>query len=357
MKKIRILCIDGGGIRGIIPAVILNHLEKTLEKKARKKFNNRKSYHLSDFFDFIAGTSTGGILTALYLLPNTRKRPKFNGDQVVDFYLKHGDKIFENSIFSSIWKLGGLSDEKYNAKQLEKLLEENAGNTKISQLLKPSLITSYDFENRRAVLFTSHNAVIDSRNFFVKDIARATSAAPTYFEPAKIKTLNDIPYTLIDGGLFANNPTLCAYSEVKKIAFSEVLDDKDKIDNPSAKDMVIVSIGTGDILKPYKYKDLKDAGALSWIKPIIDILMSSNAETTSYHIGKIFKEIEEENERAGKNCYQQYFRLDPDLYDASPDMDNAKPENIQKLKEAGLRFVNNNYSLLEDISDVLLEEH
>jgi len=69
------------------------------------------------------------------------------------------------------------------------------------------------------MLFTSHNAKQPIKNFYVKDVCRATSAAPTYFEPAQINSFYNQQYTLIDGGVYANNPALCAYAEARKFIF------------------------------------------------------------------------------------------------------------------------------------------
>lgn len=355
-SKVKILSIDGGGIRGIFPAVILDFIETEYQRKMRKKHKNRKQYHIGDIFDFLAGTSTGGILSCLYLLPNTRKRPKFSSKEIVNFYLQNGGDIFSNTIFNKIWRLGGLSDEKYDVSNLEQLLTDNFEDVKFSQLLKPCLIPAYDIEKRQAVLFTSHNATDERKDFFVKDVARATSAAPTYFEPANITSLNGTKFSLIDGGLYANNPTLCAYSEAKKIDFATLLKREDKPTNPNAENMVIVSIGTGAVKDPYKYEDMKDAGSINWIKPIIDILMSSNSETNAYHVKKIFKEIEQKNKYFDSNCYKQFFRIETDLFKASPSMDDASEKNLKALQQEGLRYIDENLDELNEIVDLLVED-
>ena len=104
----RILSIDGGGIRGIIPGQVLIALEQKLQQ-----LSGDPNKRLADAFDLIAGTSTGGILTCLYLCPDQgTKRPKFSAAQAVDLYLQHGDNIFDVSLFKSIESLGGITDEK-----------------------------------------------------------------------------------------------------------------------------------------------------------------------------------------------------------------------------------------------------
>ena len=85
---VKILSIDGGGIRGILPGVMLSYIEEQLQLRS-----GDPTKRLVDYFDLIAGTSTGGILTSLYLCPNEHGRPKFKASQAVDLYLKHGSKI------------------------------------------------------------------------------------------------------------------------------------------------------------------------------------------------------------------------------------------------------------------------
>jgi len=320
-KLTRILSIDGGGIRGIIPGQILVHLEKELQKQ-----DNNPKAKLADYFDMIAGTSTGGILTCIYLCPdkNSQKTPRFDAQQAVNLYMDRGDDIFDISLWQRITSGAGVLDEKYSADELEEALMDYLGDLELSQLIKPCLITSYDIRNRRAHFFTQHDAkVSDSHNFFVREVARATSAAPTYFEAAKVKAMDNTTYPLIDGGVFANNPTLCAYAEARNINFGT-----GKV-KPTAKDMFILSIGTGTVDKPYYYRNAKDWGLVQWIKPIIDIMMSGVSETVDYQLKNIFDAVEKKD---------QYTRFEPSLGKAKSEMDDASLENLNALKEAGEEF-------------------
>ena len=83
-KLTRILSIDGGGIRGILPGQVLVSLEEKL-----KKLDKNKDAKIADYFDLIAGTSTGGILSCMYLTPTDEKnkRPKFSAKKAVELYL------------------------------------------------------------------------------------------------------------------------------------------------------------------------------------------------------------------------------------------------------------------------------
>lgn len=341
-KKIRILSLDGGGIRGIITCVILKYIEEQLQ---RIDHPNAK---IGDYFDLIAGSSTGGLLAAILLFPDNSKKARFSVQEALDLYAKKGETIFSVSFWEHLINPFGLFNEKISQKCLQKQLLEVFGDLQLRDIVKPCLITSYDICERRAKFFASHEAHAAIENFFVRDVCRATSAAPTYFEPAQIKSFYGQVFTLVDGGVYANNPAMCAYSEARKIAFSEVLGDPEKKDHPSVKDILMVSIGTGTILKPYHYKDFANAGKIKWISPLIDILLSSNAETVDYNLKKMFETL-------GPRNQQNYHRLMPSLRNASPDMDNTSQKNIYELIQAGLFFVEQNREELNNIAKKLVK--
>jgi patatin-like phospholipase/acyl hydrolase len=345
MKKIRILSIDGGGIRGIIPGTILMQLEKILNKKSNSK--NK----IGDYFDMIAGTSTGGILSCLYLMPGENGKARYSAEDALNLYLKNWHTIFDITLLERIATAGGIIREKYSDDPLEKLLKTYFEEVTLDQLIKPSLITSYEMTDRKAVFFTSIDAQNDPMfNFKVRDVARATSAAPTYFPPAYIKSLNDQYFTLVDGGMFANNPALCAYAEARKIEFSKALSDPEKRDRPTAKDMVIISLGTGEVKKAYHKRDFEHAGEIKWLEPVIDILMSGNSETVAFQLTQMYLTLDAKYQ----NNYQ---RIEPKLKEACSEMDVVTEENISNLYQAGLTYAHDNIRQLDRIADSLLLNH
>ena len=346
MKKVRILSIDGGGIRGIIPGTILFELEKILQAKDPDNSNK-----LGDYFDMIAGTSTGGILSCFYLMPGENGKARYSAEDALNLYLKNGHTIFDRSLFQKITSGGGVIHEKYSEASLMGLLEHYFEEETLDKFIKPSLITAYEITDRKAVFFSSTDAKTGNLyNFKIKDIARATAAAPTYFSPAHIRSLDDQIFTLVDGGMFANNPALCAYAEARKIEFSKVLNDPDKRNKPTAKDMIIVSLGTGSVKKKYSYKDFEHSGEIKWLEPVIDILMSGNSETVAYQLTQMYLTLDQK--------YQgNYYRIEPGLKEACSEMDIATPDNLTNLHQAGLTYVHDNLKQLEKIADALLQNH
>jgi len=347
MQKIKILSIDGGGIRGIIPGTLLSYVEKVLQRKT-----NDPNTRLADYFDLIAGTSTGGILTCCYLIPDDRGQSKYTTDFALDIYLKQGPDIFKRGAWQRISSLWGVKRPKYSAKAIERALKTYFGETKIFDLRRPCIITSYDSANRRTLFFNqADRSKYPDRNYLVRDVARATSAAPTYFSP----TTFNIDYgvsekgafkrpSLIDGGVFVNNPALSAYAEARTLDFTTI-DSPGNIPFPSAKDMLVLSIGTGTVKQPYPYQKTQKWGALRWVQPVIDVMMSGNSETVDYQLRQIFKVSHSE---------QYYHRIQFELNDENSSMDNVKPENLMNLHQIGLRYIEKNKKTLDKIVDQII---
>jgi hypothetical protein len=335
-KAIRILSIDGGGIRGLIPGQVLVCLEEILQEKT-----NNKQARIADFFDLIAGTSTGGILSCIYLFPDryNPKRPCFSSQAAVDFYRHYGPAIFRRPWWHILLSCFGLFKEKYPAKYFERCLTKFFGELKLSQLLKPCLISAYQIEKRYAHFFRQSDAIRDPEyDFLVKDVARATSAAPTYFKAAGIKSLTKKFYPLIDGGVFANNPALCALSEVFR-SFGDI-DDLSQI--------IIISLGTGADDKPLPYRSAKNWGIIQWAVPIIDVLMSGNPETVDYQLKTIFRAF---------GLSQNYLRIEPRLPDNLTGIDSVSKAKMQALVNVGKVTALNYYQDLCKFADLLLSRH
>ncbi len=341
-KLTRILSIDGGGIRGILPGQILAALEEKLKIQ-----DNNPDARLADYFDLIAGTSTGGILSCILLSPSEEdpKKARYSAKDAVNLYLENGHQIFKMPFLHRLRTLGGILDEKFPSYEIETILKRYFGDLKLSQLLKPSLITSYDVKRGKPKFFTQHDAIEgyasgnSGKDFYVRDVARATSAAPTYFESANIFSISGVGYPLVDGGVFANNPSLCAYAEARRMSFGE-----GKI-NPGAKRIFMLSLGTGSSDRSYEYNRVRKWGKIEWIKPIIDIMMNGVSQTVDYQLRQIYDAVE---------APDQYIRINPKTGDAKSDMDNAELENLKALSIAGIESAEIHSDVLDHVAKTLI---
>ena len=332
----RVLSIDGGGIRGIIPAMFLAALEAKLQQAS-----DNPEAHITDYFDFFAGTSTGGILISLLLCPddNDPSKPKYNAQQALDIYLHHGTSIFTASGMRRFMSRFGLVSELYDESAINKVLKDYLADRKLSELRKPCIITAYNIELRKNHLFRQQKAIShrDQRDFLLRDVCRATSAAPTYFSVAEIFSLSGTRYPLVDGGVFAHNPALSALLEVIK-----------SYNSYRINDIFILSIGTGISKISYNYEDFKKKWAIAIGPALVDIMGSSSAESTDYYLKQLFRSV-------GKSG--NYIRIEPEnLASIDPAMDAASPQNIQKIVALTDRLISDNENQLNQIAHDLIKD-
>lgn len=332
----RILSIDGGGIRGIIPGMFLVALEERL-----KTLTGNPNTHISEFFDFYSGTSTGGLLIALILCPDDDEpaKPKYSTRDALNIYVNSGTDIFSTSNWRRFLSRFGLLSELYHEGTFERILDDYFKSIKLSQLIKPSIFTAYNIELRKNHLFRQQKAIShgDARDFYLKDVCRATSAAPTYFSVAEIFSIAGTRYPLVDGGVFAHNPAISALIEVLKSYNTFKIDD-----------IHILSLGTGIAKNAYKYEDFKRQWAISIGPALVDIMTSSSSESNDYFLRQLFKSVVK-----SKN----YVRIEPiNLSSIESALDAASPSNIQKIISLADRMVSENEQILDDLAHDLIND-
>lgn len=339
MKKVRILSIEGGGIRGILSASFLSDLEQKLKEKSND-FNSC----ISDYFDLIVGTSTGGILSCLFLLDDGYKRPKYKAEEIVSLYRNLGKQVFERSLYDIVTKVDGIVDEKYDASNLENAIKEIFGDSKMSHLLKPAMVTSYDIKGRKAFFFRTEKCNEDQKDHLIVDALRSTASAPSYFEPLEYSNQEDL-MVLIDGGVFSSNPSMTAYAEARGMRFSEIEKIACDIDLPEADDMMLLSVGTGVDNKEYTFESSKSWGQAQWAVPLIRILLSANAETTNHYLKQIFNTT---------NDPQSYLRVNINLPSEKCTIDDTDDDYLDFLISQGKQMFSNYENQLDHFVDKLL---
>src|SRR6516164_3241379 len=187
IDKLKILSVDGGGVKGILPIILLVELEKKLLKYNRK---------IIDCFDYFAGTSTGALLLSL-LLTN-----KYSCQDILDIYLKELPNIFKSSFSKYLWSLGGWEAPEYSGTNLSTIL-----NKYCTPLIKPLIIPTYNIDLGKPHIFITN--MEDPK--LLPQILRGATAAPTFFSPGRVEQ-----YQYIDGGVVSNNPTMIGLIEACK---------------------------------------------------------------------------------------------------------------------------------------------
>ncbi len=343
-RPFRVLAIDGGGIRGIVPAKLLAEIEARTGKP------------ISQSFDLVCGTSTGGII-ALGLSvpdPDTLGQPKYTAAELVDFYRENGPAIFDQNIFQKLRGLAGrylgsdklerglghtseianrlflsMGKPRYDPAGLEQALADKFGGTKLSDALVSVMIPAYDQLQKGAQFLAFHKESEGSGpDFLMRDAARATSAAPTYFPPATVWSLpggtdaatgailGAEKFSFVDGGIHSNNPA------------EDALVDAETLKAPD-QEIVVVSIGTGEFRTHTDPETIQGWGAIDWASPLnntplLAMPMDAQADRAERSL----------THRLGNNYQRINLR-----YDAVPPkdrpamaLDDASPENIAKLE-------------------------
>lgn len=308
----RILSIDGGGIRGLIPALVLAEIEERTGKS------------IADSFDLIAGTSTGGILALGLARDNGNGNPKYTAKDLAGIYESRGREIFSRSPWKGVSSVAGIADELYSHKGIENVLNEYFGDEPLGSCLTRALITSYDIQNREPLFFKSWRE--EHRSVQMKHAARATSAAPTYFEPALVP-IGGATKALVDGGVFINSPTISAYAEAKKVFADE-------------DSFFVLSLGTGELVRPISFAEAKDWGKAGWLVPLLSCMFDGVSDATDYQMKTFIGE-------------ERYIRLQTDLSNASDDMDNATKGNIENLKAEAKKLVRTHKNEIETVCNYL----
>ncbi|VAH13440.1 unnamed protein product [Triticum turgidum subsp. durum] len=336
-----------GGIRGLIPSTILACLESKLQEL------DGPDARIADYFDVIAGTSTGALVTSMLAAPGENKRPLFEAKEINKFYLDNGPKIFPQRSWGLLTPIGNMfgavMGPKYDGKFLHDKIKSLTNDVTVADTVTNIIVPTFDVKYLQPIIFNTYEAKVDPlKNAHLSDICISTSAAPTYFPAHYFTTrdpagkLPDREYHLIDGGVAANNPTMAAMSMITK----EVLRRNPDFTHGKPAEYgnyLIISIGTGSAKMAEKYTapDCAKWGVLRWLydggfTPLIDIFSHASADMVDIHAAVLFQAL-----RIEKN----YLRIQDDsLTGHTSSVDIATKENMEALIGIGKNLLKKNVS-------------
>lgn len=311
----KILAIDGGGMRGVYPAHILSQIEE--------QWNIDYLKH----FDMLAGTSTGSIIAAGLATGLTAK-------QLLNFYEEHGKMIF-NRRFCSRFDPLNIFTSKYSSRKLKEILENTLGSKTLGEITIPLILPSVDIGNGNVHVLKSKYAdgFIRDPSVRISDAVLASCSAPTYFDPHLVGD----KYQLVDGGLWANNPSLVA-----------LIDAKYRLGIPLEK-IRILSIGTGKskVFYPRKTNWFNDWFIRSWQgwgfatrwgrNKLIDLILNLQADTAHNMLCLLLGENPLEAKSVCRLNFESDQRLSMDstrkLHDWTSIADKDFTHKADKIKE------------------------
>ncbi len=330
-KEFKILCIDGGGIRGIIPSKFLSKLENYLNKEKGEEVK------LNEYFDLICGTSTGGIIAIGLGLGMSAK-------EIHQLYEENATQIFGSPYTGFVRRLKQFFIPKYSRTNLNKILKDafskysDDGDTRLGHSKTRLCIPAFNASTGKTAVFKTshHQALIRDYQIPAYQAALATSAAPTYFTPYEIdyqpkKTKEKVNLlNMVDGGIFANNPSLIGLSEAIALGYK-------------FEQIKVLSIGTGSEMITYpNQKKGHSSGAGSWINPLknvplVEMIIQSQSDITE-NIMKILAQ--------GINHSQDerflYQRFQDKLSNLEKiELDSTSKNKIKLMNQKGMNMFDN----------------
>ena len=309
--KFKILSIDGGGMRGIIPAKILCELEEELHKRAGA------DARLCDYFDLICGTSTGGIIAIGLALGMSAK-------DMLNLYVEHGKEIFSHK-----WIRLFTKGRFYDQTVLKKYLQEAYGVARLDDCRTRICVPTYDlYRGVIHVLKTrQHKGLARDYHIPAVDAALSTSAAPVYFHPYTFHYTNidsenmNSAFHHVDGGVFANNPALIGVIEANSCL------------NVPWEDIELLSLGTGEVLLKEQRLN-KRIRTQYWLNPIGGLrLYDLVASAQSINIHNTLAMLQKGIGKTVENRFK-YIRIQQPL-DRKIDLDATDAESLEILMHIG----------------------
>lgn len=304
-----VLNLDGGGIRGIFSLKVLSAVAEDLP------------HPLDRYVDLYSGTSTGGMIALSLAMGKSI-------DEALHLYTEKGDEVFYAGFWHKVRSGFGLIDEKYSVSKFEPLLKDFYGHkTKLSDIqYADALAISVDLTDGIVKQFSTFDARKNPANdMLVWEVARSTSAAPTYFEP-----VNSDNHAIVDGGLVANNPSIEAAILMKQQYGWETY-----------QHLKSISLGTGNYYARYTFQNIKDWGVAQWAAPISSVMMSVDSNSTHQNMVKLYPD---------KN---QYIRLNTRL-DEDIALDGITASEIEKIQTAALTYIQENPQDIDQARKILL---
>lgn len=310
-KKIVILSIDGGGIRGLIAASFIKELENDLNKS------------LYDTFDMFAGSSVGSFI-ALAI-----SGLKYNGSEILALFNDNNIKTIFTKHFLSFLSI--FYNPKYSGKGKREVLKKIFSTKRFLDIEKQTLVTAYDIINNRSVIFKRYsiNNSDAAYNPLIAEVADASSASPTYFPT--VKTSEKQPRWLIDGGIAANDPAMCILTSALRMQYE-------------LSNIKLISLGAGISSKMLNNAQKYGAasqhwGGVGWLKHgIINDLFNGNKTVVEYQAKQLLK--------------NNYYRVNHPLNLADDELDNISDTNLNQLRKLGkIWYEHHKKSLLSFLYD------
>jgi patatin-like phospholipase/acyl hydrolase len=329
-----------------------------LERRLRDRAGD--GAQVSDYFHLFAGTSTGGLIALALTAPDPADpgRPRVSASELAAFYVEDGPRIFHRTLLEKLRTVWGYAGPKYSLGPLAEAVHRRLGDVKLAEALREVVVASYDMTNREPFFFKRWRArepidptdpAPETRNHPIVDAAMATAAAPTYFPSHEVSDR-----VLVDGGVFANNPSIAAITEALKRTGNAGRVDTD--------DLLVVSVGTGVHEEGFDQRTVSGWGKIGWIlahgaePPILGAVLDGASDGADHWAHMLLNHDPgaEAPTRAEIGRGPRYFRLQVRL-DQAIALDDARAQVLaDALPAAAGALIADHDAELEEITDRLI---
>ncbi len=318
-----ILSIDGGGVRGIVAAIVLDALDGEFKAAG-------KTCTVSECFDLIAGTSSGALIAAALSFPAPDGGTGPTPSEIRDRYEADARRIFPQKFFTRLPLIGRLPQlfgPLYRPDGLAAVLTESFGDVVFASARRNLMIPAYSIDPRDTVLFRG-GPIYETRPegdrfgmIKVRDAVQGSTAAPTFFPPHKIESPDRAnSWTAIDGGVYINDPAMAAVAEAMRLFPGD--------------ELRVISLGTGRQTRNYPFEKARRWGFSEWISPtgrfrtpLISAIQDGQARAVNRQLKYLLGE--------------KYTRFDYRLEKGrgSDKLDDSSKKNLRRLTQGAVEMV------------------
>ncbi|KAF3773584.1 putative inactive patatin-like protein 9 [Nymphaea thermarum] len=314
----RILSIDGGGMKGLVAAQALVHLESRIQAHS-----SNPDARIADYFDVVAGTGIGGIFAALILADDGRGRPLYSAAEAVRLVADNSRRMFKRGLLRR-----GFSGRSLDAFLAEAFRRPDGDRCPLTlrDTLKPLLVPCYDLRTGAPFVFSRADAAESlSFDFELHRVCRATSATPYLFRPVELASVDGrTECTAVDGGLVMNNPASAAVTHVLH----------NRRDFPAVRgveDLVVLSLGNGPLEKGGAgRRERRRWSAENCSAPVVEVVLDGVSDAVDQILTNAFS-----------SCPQNYVRIQasylPKELDAG--MDGWSARSVKAFLNAGEKML------------------
>lgn len=327
-RKIRILSLDGGGIKGVLSLYILEELKRQL-------MNIGATKPLSHYFDLLVGCSTGALVVLGLVAPSAMDQRPLTVEQLTDLYQGKATSIFDTSLRPSLFTffLNLFTPPKTPVAFEEKLAMLFNDDT-LKSIKKHVLVPCLNMRHYDPMFFTQLRPLEQTKpNFYLRDLSRAATSDPLLFPTKIIYTVDrQLPYCLVDGGFFALSPTLFAYTHSLKIF-------------PDVNSRLLLSVGTGQVPYENRCEDVAKWSYSKWVSPL-----NESPLTKCFFQGQ----IKSSNDAMRLIPNVDFYRFEPPIDPTESGSLNSSKKNLENLNTVGMAYIESHQNSLKKIAKELV---